>query len=55
VATRWQALDEYLSKKAYIAAFGQQQVPKFFSNKLNFDAAVFHSLYGNDWSTLELK
>jgi peptide/nickel transport system substrate-binding protein len=55
VASRWQALDEYLSKKAYIAAFGQQQVPKFFSNKLNFGAAVFHSLYGNDWSTLELK
>ena len=55
VASRWQQLDEYLAKKAYIASYGQQQVPKFFSNRMNFGAAVFHPLYGNDWSTLELK
>ena len=55
VAERWQKLDEYLAEKAYIVAFGQQQNPKFFSNKLNFDAAVFHPLYGTDWSTLEPK
>jgi peptide/nickel transport system substrate-binding protein len=55
VAARWQKLDEYLAEKAYIVSFGQQQNPKFFSNKLNFDAAVFHPLYGNDWSTLEPK
>jgi peptide/nickel transport system substrate-binding protein len=55
VASRWQQLDEYLAKKAYIVSYGQQQNPKFFSNKLNFGAAVFHPLYGNDWSTLELK
>jgi peptide/nickel transport system substrate-binding protein len=55
VASRWQQLDEYLAKKAYIVSYGQQQVPKFFSDKLNFGAAVFHPLYGNDWSTLELK
>ena len=55
VASRWQQLDEYLAKKAYIVSYGQQQVPKFFSDKLNFGAAVFHPLYGNDWSSLELK
>jgi peptide/nickel transport system substrate-binding protein len=55
VASRWQQLDEYLAKKAYIVSYGQQQVPKFFSNKINFGVAVFHPLYGNDWSTLELK
>lgn len=55
VADRWQKLDEYVAKKAYIVAYGQQQNPKFFSNKLNFGSAVFHPLYGNDWSTLEPK
>jgi peptide/nickel transport system substrate-binding protein len=55
VANRWQALDEYLAKKAYIVAYGQQQVPKFYSDKVNFDAAIFHPLYGTDWSSLALK
>jgi peptide/nickel transport system substrate-binding protein len=54
-ADRWQKLDEYLAQKAYIVSYGQQQVPKFFSSKLNFGAAIFHPLYGNDWSSLELK
>lgn len=53
VADRWQKLDEYVAQKAYIVSYGQQQNPKFFSDKLNFGAAVFHPLYGNDWSTLE--
>ncbi len=55
VVGRWQALDEYTAKKAYMAVFGYDEVPKFFSNKVNFKAAVFHPVYGNDWSTLELK
>jgi len=55
VADRWAKLDTYLAQKAYIVSYGQQQVPKFFSNKLNFGAAIFHPLYGNDWSSLEPK
>jgi peptide/nickel transport system substrate-binding protein len=55
VADRWAKLDEYLAQKAYIVSYGQQQVPKFFSNKVDFNAAVFHPLFGNDWSTLALK
>jgi peptide/nickel transport system substrate-binding protein len=54
-ASRWQKLDEYLASKAYIASFGQQQVPKFYSNRVNFQSAVFHPLYGTDWSSLQLK
>jgi peptide/nickel transport system substrate-binding protein len=54
-AARWQKLDEYVAQKAYIAAYGQELEPKFFSNKINFGAAVFSPVYGNDWSTLELK
>jgi peptide/nickel transport system substrate-binding protein len=55
VVGRWQALDEYTAKKAYMAVFGYDEVPKFFSSRVNFKAAVFHPVYGNDWSTLELK
>ena len=55
VASQWQDLDKYLAQKAYIAAYGQQQVPKFFGSKLNFDAALFNPLYGNDWSSFQMK
>ncbi len=55
VATRWQDLDTYLAKEAYIAAYGQEQQPMFMSNKVNFDSAVFSPLYGNDWSSISLK
>jgi peptide/nickel transport system substrate-binding protein len=55
VLGRWQALDEYTATHAYIVAFGYDQVPKFFSDRVNFSAAVFHPVYGDDWSTLELK
>jgi peptide/nickel transport system substrate-binding protein len=55
VVGRWQALDQYTAQHAYIAPFGYDEVPKLFSDKVNFSAAVFHPVYGNDWSTLELK
>jgi peptide/nickel transport system substrate-binding protein len=55
VVGRWQALDQYTAQKAYVLVFGYDEVPKFFSTKLNFGAAVFHPVYGNDWSTLQLK
>lgn len=55
VVGRWQALDEYTAQKAYLAVFGYDEAPKFFSNRINFSAAIFHPVYGNDWSSLELK
>ncbi len=55
VVPRWQALDEYTAKQAYLAVSGYEEVPKFFSNRINFGAAIFHPVYGNDWSSLELK
>ncbi len=55
VVPRWQALDEYTAKQAYVAVSGYEEVPKFFSDRINFGAAVFHPVYGNDWSSLELK
>jgi peptide/nickel transport system substrate-binding protein len=55
VASRWQALDTYTAQKAYIAAFGQEQQPEFFSDRINFANAIFHPLYGNDLSSISLK
>lgn len=55
VVGRWQALDQYTAAHAYMAPFGYDEVPKFFSDRVNFGAAIFHPVYGNDWSSLELK
>jgi peptide/nickel transport system substrate-binding protein len=55
VLSRWQALDEYTAQKAYMLTFGYDEAPKFFSDRVDFGAAVFHPVYGNDWSTLQLK
>lgn len=55
VVSRWQALDQYTAQKAYLAVFGYDEVPKFFSNRIDFGAAIFHPVYGDDWSSLQLK
>ena len=55
VAARWQKLDEYVAQKAYIASFGQEKQPMFFSNRINFAGAIFSPLYGTDFSTIALK
>jgi peptide/nickel transport system substrate-binding protein len=55
VASQWQALDEYTAKKAYVTVYGSEQVPKFFSNRIDFGSAVVQPTYLNDWSTWQLK
>jgi peptide/nickel transport system substrate-binding protein len=55
VAARWSALDRYVAKQAYEEVFGAQLHPKFLSTRIRFAAAVFHPVYGNDWSTWQLK
>jgi peptide/nickel transport system substrate-binding protein len=55
VAARWQKLDAYVAQKAYIAAFGQEKQPMFFSNRINFPSAIFSPLYGTDFSSISLK
>jgi peptide/nickel transport system substrate-binding protein len=55
VVGRWQALDEYTARKAYIAVLGYDNAPKFTSSRIDFGALVFHPVYGDDWSTLALR
>jgi peptide/nickel transport system substrate-binding protein len=55
IAKRWEALDEYVAKKAYVATFGYQTFPKFASTHINYPAVVFSPLYGWDYSSFQLK
>jgi peptide/nickel transport system substrate-binding protein len=55
VVSKWQALDEYVAKKAYVAVFGYQKFPEFTSTRMNYGALVFHPIYGWDLSSFQLK
>src|SRR6266567_1745499 len=55
VASQWSALDNYAVGKAYYAAFGHFEFPKFYSNRLNFSAGVMSVEYQTDVTSLQLK
>jgi peptide/nickel transport system substrate-binding protein len=55
VAGQWSALDQYAVNKAYYAAYGHQEFPKFYSNKLNFNSGVLSVEYQTDLTSLQLK
>jgi peptide/nickel transport system substrate-binding protein len=55
VASRWSTLDEYVAKQAYFNVYGSQTHPKFLSDRIDYASAVFHPVYGNDWSSWQLK
>jgi peptide/nickel transport system substrate-binding protein len=51
----WTTLDNYAVQKAYYAAYGHGEDPKFYSDRLNFSAGVLSVEYGTDLTSLELK
>jgi len=57
VADRWEAWDEELVSppNSYIAPYGHRKLSTFTSDRIDFDAVVFHPLYLNDYSTFEIK
>ena len=55
VKGQWTALDNYAVGKAYYAAYGHEQFPKFYSNRLNFSAGVMSVEYQTDMTSLQLK
>jgi peptide/nickel transport system substrate-binding protein len=55
VAGEWRDLDEYAAKKAYLAAFGTQLVPKLISDRIDPSSAVIHPLFLSDWSSWFLR
>jgi peptide/nickel transport system substrate-binding protein len=57
VAEDWAALDNYLVEppQSYIAPYGHRKLATFMSERMDFDAALFHPVYFNDYSTWALK
>ena len=55
VASKWSALDDYAVQKGYFAAYGHQEFPKFYSDKLDFGKGVMSVEYQTDMTSLELK
>lgn len=55
VAGRWEALEQYTAKQAYMAVIGYQEAPKLTSEQVDFGGLVFSPVYGPDWTTLKLK
>jgi len=54
-SSQWQALDEYVAKKAYVSVFGYEKFPEFASTRMNYGSLVFHSVYGWDLTSFQLK
>ena len=54
VVSQWTALDQYAVNQAYYAAYGHEEFPKFYSNRLNFNAGVMSTEYQTDLTSLEL-
>jgi peptide/nickel transport system substrate-binding protein len=57
VLADWSTLDSYVVSppQSYLAAFGHNRRSTFFSERLSFDSALFHPVYGNDYSSFVLK
>ena len=55
VVSQWTALDQYAVNQAYYAAYGHEEFPKFYSNRLNFNTGVMSTEYQTDLTSLELK
>ena len=55
VASQWQALDEYTAKQAYENVWGEELLPKFTSNRVNFSTYYLHPVYLADFTSLQLK
>jgi peptide/nickel transport system substrate-binding protein len=55
VQNGWQTLDSYVAGQGYVDVFGYQTAPKFTSNRVDFNKAVFSPVYYLQFSTIELK
>jgi peptide/nickel transport system substrate-binding protein len=55
VASQWSALDQYAVTHGYYAAYGHEEFPKFYSNRLNFHTGVMSVEYQTDMTSLQLK
>jgi peptide/nickel transport system substrate-binding protein len=54
-ASQWSSLDQYAVHQGYYAAYGHEEFPKFYSNKLNFKTGAMSVEYQTDVTSLALK
>ena len=55
VASQWSQLDQYVAKQAYNLVYGTEAVPKFTSNRINYNGLILHPVNFLDWTSLQLK
>ena len=57
VAADWAHLDAYLvsPEQSHVAPIGHRKLGSFFSERMDTDAAIFHPVYFNDYSSFALK
>jgi peptide/nickel transport system substrate-binding protein len=57
VAEDWAALDEFLVSppQSYVAPYGHRKLATFLSERMDFESAMFHPVYFNDYSSWSLK
>ena len=55
VAPQWEALEKYVDAKHYMIPYGYLNGPFFLSDRVDYAKAIFQPLFGDDWSSFELK
>lgn len=55
VTSQWAALDQYVNKMAYIAPFGNEELPLLFSNRVVNGPASFNPVFYIDWASIKLR
>ena len=55
VKKQYAALDRAYMQQAALAPFGNEQYATFVSDRIDFDSAYYHLLFGQDFSTLRIK
>ncbi len=54
VADQWQELDNYLVNEAHIVPYGHRKLATFVSDRIDFEATMFHPVYNNDYTSFQL-
>ncbi|MBE7186992.1 ABC transporter substrate-binding protein [Jatrophihabitans endophyticus] len=55
VASKWQALDKYVSSQSYMDVFGYSTAPKFTSTRVDYAGAIFNPVNYMLFNTVSLK
>ena len=55
VASQWETLDQYSAQQAYNAVYGEELLPKFTSNRINYSGLILHPVYLLDYTSIGLK